>query len=86
MKTLDGLKKDLAAARASARGLRTAAETAKAKLTSSEGSWRERCSGQGSCRSQCSVVILFLQFSALLIRTSQLPRTLTTERHIASTP
>ena len=42
MKTLDGLKKDLAAARASARGLQTAAETAEAKFTSSEGGWRQQ--------------------------------------------
>jgi len=42
MKTLDGLKKDLAVARASARELRTAEETAEAKLTSSESSWRQQ--------------------------------------------
>ena len=42
MKTLDGLKKDLAVARASARELRTAEETAEAKLASSESSWRQQ--------------------------------------------
>ena len=42
MKTLEGLKKELASARASLRDQRTAAETAEAKLTSSEKSWKQQ--------------------------------------------
>ena len=42
MKALEGLKKDLASARASLRDQRNVAETAEAKLTSSEKSWKQQ--------------------------------------------
>jgi len=42
MKAIDGLKKDLGAAQAAARGQLTALETAQAKLSSSESSWRQQ--------------------------------------------
>jgi nucleoprotein TPR len=42
MKALEGLKKELAKARASLRDQRTTAETAEAKLSSSETSWKQQ--------------------------------------------
>jgi len=42
MKALEGLKKDLATARASLRDQRNVAETAEAKLASSEKSWKQQ--------------------------------------------
>jgi len=42
MKVIDGFKKDLVTAQASAREHQTAAETAQAKLASSENSWKQQ--------------------------------------------